>query len=63
MDNGDCYRKYVDRARAQNTFDQYVSGVWDKPKQLARSASFTKLTYYRVGLFLFLFRIVLGCCS
>uniref|UniRef100_A0A1I7XQP2 Uncharacterized protein n=1 Tax=Heterorhabditis bacteriophora TaxID=37862 RepID=A0A1I7XQP2_HETBA len=39
--------KYVERARAQNMYDGYISDVWSKPKRLARSASFTNLTYIR----------------
>ncbi|EYB84836.1 hypothetical protein Y032_0309g2077 [Ancylostoma ceylanicum] len=38
---------YVERARAQNMYDNYITDVWVKPKQLARSASFTNLTYVK----------------
>ena len=47
-----CYtypRRYTNLTRAQNTFDSYVTDVWSKPKRLARSASYTNLTYIKVS--------------
>ncbi|KHJ94760.1 hypothetical protein OESDEN_05309 [Oesophagostomum dentatum] len=40
-------KNYVERARAQNMYDNYIIDIWIKPKQLARSASFTNLTYIK----------------
>ncbi|MFH4981230.1 hypothetical protein AB6A40_007939 [Gnathostoma spinigerum] len=40
-------RHYTDRTRPVNTFGTYLSNVWSKPKCLARSASFTNLTYIK----------------
>uniref|UniRef100_A0A0K0DM92 KTSC domain-containing protein n=1 Tax=Angiostrongylus cantonensis TaxID=6313 RepID=A0A0K0DM92_ANGCA len=42
-----CSRNYVERARAQNMYNNYITDVWVKPKALARSASFTNLTYVK----------------
>ncbi|VDO45036.1 unnamed protein product [Haemonchus placei] len=42
-----CFRQYVERARAQNMYNNYITDIWVKPKQLARSASFTNLTYIK----------------
>jgi len=39
--------KYVDRCRAQDMYSNYISDIWNKPKRLARSASFTNLTYIK----------------
>nr|CDJ87831.1 unnamed protein product [Haemonchus contortus] len=39
--------QYVERARAQNMYNNYITDIWVKPKQLARSASFTNLTYIK----------------
>ncbi|PAV55824.1 hypothetical protein WR25_21533 [Diploscapter pachys] len=38
---------YVERAKAQDLYDGYISSVWTKPKQIARSASYTNLTYIK----------------
>ncbi|VDK52686.1 unnamed protein product [Gongylonema pulchrum] len=34
-------------ARPETTFRNYMSNVWSKPKALARSASYTNLTYIK----------------
>nr|CAB60108.1 29kDa protein from Anisakis simplex [Anisakis simplex] len=39
--------KYMEMARPQSTYNTYMSNVWSKPKRLARSASYTNLTYIR----------------
>ncbi|VDD89829.1 unnamed protein product [Enterobius vermicularis] len=39
--------RYTNLARAQNTLDGYLRDVWSKPKRLARSASYTNLTYVK----------------
>ncbi|CAI4223499.1 unnamed protein product [Auanema sp. JU1783] len=39
--------KYVERARAQPMYENYMSEIWSKPKRMARSASFTNLTYIK----------------
>uniref|UniRef100_A0A914CD84 Uncharacterized protein n=1 Tax=Acrobeloides nanus TaxID=290746 RepID=A0A914CD84_9BILA len=39
--------KYVDKTRAENTYQMMLDNVWSKPKSLARSASFTNLTYIK----------------
>ncbi|CAG9540363.1 unnamed protein product [Cercopithifilaria johnstoni] len=39
--------RYVDLARPESTFRNYMSNVWSKSKQLARSASYTNLTYIK----------------
>ncbi|VDM96569.1 unnamed protein product [Thelazia callipaeda] len=39
--------RYVDLARPETTFQNYMSNVWSKPKRLARSASYTNLTYIK----------------
>lgn len=39
--------KYIDLAKPESTFQTYLSNVWSRPKQLARSASYTNLTYIR----------------
>jgi hypothetical protein len=41
------FRKYVDKTRAENTYQMMLDNVWSKPKSLARSASFTNLTYIK----------------
>ncbi|EFO84362.1 hypothetical protein CRE_30581 [Caenorhabditis remanei] len=38
---------YVERARPQNFYDEYITNTWSKPKRLAHSASFTNLTYIK----------------
>jgi hypothetical protein len=40
-------RKYTDMARPLETFNAYIGDVWNKPKKLMRSASYTNLTYVR----------------
>uniref|UniRef100_A0A914VCC4 Uncharacterized protein n=1 Tax=Plectus sambesii TaxID=2011161 RepID=A0A914VCC4_9BILA len=40
-------RKYTDFARAQDTYSSYISDVWQKPKRLMRSASYSSLTYVK----------------
>jgi len=40
-------RKYVDLARPMETYESTMAEVWSRPKSLARSASFTNLTYIR----------------
>uniref|UniRef100_A0A915PY25 29kDa protein from Anisakis simplex n=1 Tax=Setaria digitata TaxID=48799 RepID=A0A915PY25_9BILA len=42
-----CYRRYVNLTRPEATFQNYMSNVWSKPKQLARSASYTNLTFIK----------------
>uniref|UniRef100_A0A8R1TS78 Uncharacterized protein n=2 Tax=Onchocerca TaxID=6281 RepID=A0A8R1TS78_ONCVO len=39
--------RYIDLARPETTFQNYMSNVWSKPKQIARSASYTNLTYIK----------------
>nr|CDQ03389.1 Bm2798 [Brugia malayi] len=39
--------RYIDLARPKTTFQNYMSNVWSKPKELARSASYTNLTYIK----------------
>jgi hypothetical protein len=41
------FRKYTDFARPQSTFSNYISDVYERPKKLMRSASYTNLTYIR----------------
>ncbi|CAJ0568544.1 unnamed protein product, partial [Mesorhabditis spiculigera] len=40
-------RNYVDRARAQNAYSEFLGDVFQKPKALGRSASLVNLTYVR----------------
>ncbi|CAJ0933226.1 unnamed protein product, partial [Mesorhabditis belari] len=40
-------RNYVERARAQNAYSEFLGDVFSKPKRLGRSASLTNLTYVR----------------
>ncbi|VDM91747.1 unnamed protein product [Litomosoides sigmodontis] len=39
--------RYIDLARPEITFQNYMSNVWSKSKELARSASYTNLTYVK----------------
>ncbi|GMT23805.1 hypothetical protein PFISCL1PPCAC_15102 [Pristionchus fissidentatus] len=39
--------QFVERARAQETYDNLVGDIWSKSKRTARSASLTNLTYIR----------------
>lgn len=41
------HSRYTEMARPQTTFSSYISDVWNKPKSLARSASYTNLTYIK----------------
>ncbi len=34
-------------ARPQETYDQYVAGVFERPRKLRRSATYTNLTYIK----------------
>ncbi|CAB3409301.1 unnamed protein product [Caenorhabditis bovis] len=38
---------YVERARPQNFYDDYITNTFSKSKRLARSASFTNMTYIK----------------
>ncbi|KHN81129.1 hypothetical protein Tcan_03646 [Toxocara canis] len=39
--------KYMEMARPQEAYCSYLTNVWSKSKRLARSASYTNLTYIR----------------
>ncbi|CCD67201.1 uncharacterized protein CELE_C46G7.2 [Caenorhabditis elegans] len=40
-------KHYIERARPQNYYDEFVQNAWSKSKRLARAASFTNLTYIK----------------